>query len=74
MQPTNVEDGDGQLDVAKVSRTFLLVFAASCAHYATVDSAQLGIVQALLARPLALLVQRLCIFDVAYTHALDLLG
>lgn len=69
-----MKDGDGQLDVAKMTGTFLLALTAGRTHHAAVDGAQLGVVQALLARPLALLVQSLWVLDMANTYALDLLG
>lgn len=69
-----MEDWNRKLDVAKVPGTLLLAFAASGTHGVAVDGAQLGVVQALLARPMSLLVHGLGILDVTDTHVLDLLG
>lgn len=69
-----MKDGHSKFDVPEVARTFLLAFAASRAHLATIDGSELGVVQALLARSVALFVHCLGIFDVAYAHALDLIG
>ena len=69
-----MEDGHSKFDVPEMARTLLLAFAAGSAHLATIDGAEFGVVQALLARPVALLVHRLGIFDMAHAHALDLIG
>lgn len=67
-----MEDWNGQLDVSEMTGTVLLTLSASRAHLATVDGAEFGVVQALLARPMALLVHGFWVFDVANAHVLDL--
>jgi hypothetical protein len=57
---TNVKNGDGQLDVPKVARTGRYVLFAGRARVHAVDSAELGIIQALLSRLLLLLILRRC--------------
>ncbi len=71
-QLTDVEDGHSQFDVPKVTRTFLHALFAGRTTVSAVDGAQLGVIQALFSRPLALLIHSLRILDVADTHVLDL--
>jgi hypothetical protein len=71
---TDVEDGSGQLDVAKVPRADLDVLLARCARVHAVDGTELGVVETLLARLLVVLVHGLRVDNVHHTHALDLLG
>src|SRR5262245_50234817 len=71
---TDMEDGHGQLDVAKVPGADLDVLLAGSAGEGTVDGAQLGVVETLRARQLLLLVHGLGVDDVDHAHGLDLLG
>lgn len=66
--------GHSEFDVPEVTRTLVHALFACCAAVSAVDGAQLGIVQTLLPRALALLVHRFGILDVANAHVLDLLG
>lgn len=71
---TDVKNRRGQLDVAKVARADLDVLLARRARVHAVDGAELGVVEALLARLLLLLVHGLGVDDVDDAHGLDLLG
>jgi len=73
-QLTDVEDRHCELDVTKVTRTLLLALAACSAHLASIDGSEFWVVQASLARSMALLVHSLWILDMTDTHALDLFG
>ena len=65
---TRMEHGYGEFNVAKMSRTLGHVLAARRTLECAVNAAQLGVVQAPLTWPLALLVHCLGILDVANTH------
>ena len=69
-----MEDGGGELNMAKVARADLDVLLAGCARVHAVDGAELGVVEALLTRLLLLLVHGLRVDDVDDTHGLDLFG
>src|SRR5690242_20358123 len=71
---TDMEDGSGQLDVAKMPRANLDVLLASCARVHAVNSAELRVVETLFARLLVVLVHGLRVDDVHHAHAFDLLG
>lgn len=71
-QLTDVEDGHGELDVSEMSRTIGQAFFTSRTLVGAVDGAEFGVIQALLSRPLTLLVHGLWVFNVAHTHVLDL--
>ena len=64
----------GQLDVTEMSRTLSDSLIARSAFGRSIYRAQLRIVEAFFARPLALLVHSLGILDMADAHALDLFG
>ena len=51
-----MEDGHCEFNMAKVTWTFLHVFTAGGAGIGAIDGAELGVVQAFLARALLLLV------------------
>lgn len=67
-----MKDGYGEFNVAKMSRTLRHVLAARRTSVGAIDTAQLGIVQALFTWSLALLVHSLWVLDVANTHVLSL--
>jgi hypothetical protein len=69
-----MEDGSGQLDVAKVTGTSLDILLAGAAGVHAVDGTELGVVETLLTGPLVVLVHSLGVDDVHHTHGLDLLG
>lgn len=71
---TDVEDGGGELNVAKVAGARLDVLLARRARVHAVNGAELGVVEALLARLLVLLVHGLGVDDVHDAHGLDLFG
>jgi hypothetical protein len=71
---TDMEDGSGQLDVAKVTGTSLDILLAGAAGVHAVDGTELGVVETLLTGPLVVLVHSLGVDDVHHTHGLDLLG
>jgi hypothetical protein len=69
-----MEHRHGEFDVSKMSRTLGHVLAARRALVGAINATQFGVVQALLTWPLALLVHRLWVLDVANTHVLRLFG
>lgn len=69
-----MEDGSGQLDVAKMSRADLDVLFARRARVHAVDGTELGVVETLFAGLLVVLVHGLRVDDVHHAHGLDLLG
>jgi hypothetical protein len=71
---TDVEDGRGQLDVAKVTGADTDVLLARGARELAVNGAELGVVEALVARLGVGLVHGLRVDDVHDAHGLDLLG
>jgi len=71
---TDVEDGRGKLNVAKVARADLYVLLARGARVHAVNGAETGVIKALVARLLLLLVHGLGVHDVDDAHGLDLLG
>ena len=69
---TRMKYGYGEFNVAKMSGTLGHVLTARRASVRTINTAQLGVVQALFTWSLALLVHRLWVLDVANTHVLGL--
>lgn len=67
-----MKDRYGEFDVAKMSGTLGHVLTARRASVRAINTAQLGVVQALFTWSLALLVHRLWVLDVANTHVLGL--
>jgi hypothetical protein len=70
---TDMEDGGGQLDVAKVTGASLDILLAGAAGVHAIDGTELGVVETLLTRPLVVLVHGLGVDDVYHAHGLDLL-
>lgn len=71
-QHTDVKHWGNQLNVTKMTRTLLHVLTARGAVHATVNRAELGVVQAAFARPLLLLILRSRVSHTQitkYTHA-----
>ena len=73
MTLTDMKDGHGQLDVAKVPWTGLHVFLAGTARKGAVDAAESAVVQTLNASCLLFFVHGLWIENVYDTHRFDLL-
>ena len=71
---TDVEDGCVQLNVTKMTGAGLDVLLAGRARVHAVNGTELGVVEALFARLLLLLVHGLRVDDVDHAHGLDLLG
>jgi hypothetical protein len=69
-----VENGRGELNVAKVAGADLDVLFARGARVHAVNGAELGIVETLFARLRVGLVHGLGVDDVDHAHSLDLLG
>jgi hypothetical protein len=67
-----MENRHGEFDVSEMSGTFGHVLAARRALVGTINTTQLRVVQALFTWPLALLVHRLRVLDVANTHVFRL--
>ena len=67
-----MKDRYGEFNVTKMSGTLGHVLTARRASVRAIDTAQLGVVQALFTWSLALLVHRLWVLDVANTHVLGL--
>ena len=70
---TRMKHGYGEFNVAEMSGTLSHVLTARRTSVGTIDTAELGVVETLLAWPLALLVHSLWVLDVANTHVLRLL-
>ena len=71
---TDVENWHCEFDMTKMSRTLEHIFSAGAASNGTVDGSKLGVVEALFARSVPLLVHGLGILDVTDAHILNLLG
>lgn len=69
---TRMKHGYGEFNVAEMSGTLSHVLAARRTSVGTIDTAELGVVETLLAWPLALLIHGLWVLDVANTHVLGL--
>jgi len=69
-----VEDGSGQLNVAKMPRADLDIFFARRARVHAVDGTELRVIKTLFTWLLVVLVHGLRVDDMHYTHGLDLFG
>jgi hypothetical protein len=67
-----MENRHGEFNVSKMSGTFGHVLTARRALVGAINATQFWVVQALFTWPLALLVHRLWVLDVANTHVLRL--
>lgn len=68
-----MENGNCQLDVPKMSRALLLTLATGSTSQVTIDSAEFGVEQAALPRPMSLFIHGLGILHVHHAHPLDLI-